>query len=686
MIIYRRESIQEAIIETPRNDMKFEGINVIDIVEMNSFDKLEAYRDRFPFLALRKFICKQRLNVSIFWMNIISHPIFDNFSLFVIVVNSIILAFYDPLNPTQFDTGVFAYFDTAFLTLYTIEMMLKIFAYGFVLNKGSYLRDSWNILDFTIVMSSYLQMMISSGTNLNVLRSFRVLRPLRTISGIEGLRVIVTVLMKSISLLLDILIILMFFFIIFAIAGLNLWFGALKYRWINKTTGMVHPDHDIWGSNECPVGYFWGKTNEDPNYGVTSFDNIFYSFLLVIQSVTLEGWMYNMTAIQKASNYLSLFFFIPLIFVGAYFLLNLFLVVLKSKFTEEQILMKERKRNQNKSDSIVSEELVIKEQNINKVYNNLKKVNDDLHTSKIGRVDSDDSYAQRRHQHNLDTLKQSQNDLSRSKIFTPHSSDMSLVFQANVMNASFSNKKGSRNIEEEKYDNSMYLTNNQEVSREDIWFTNNNDYHSDGADEMYIRDKIYSKKKFKAGYEMIKETVHEDEINEDLYNHFKSRSEDIKLDTEHHDNHSEDYEADWESDNEYEEFIPKNIPKRNKSKNNNLQQSKKNITNIKMLILNKQELIKKNSFAKYNKKNENETSKRLYSHDQFKIKRKYSNFINQNASISRNNETPIENLKLDALNNTQSRNVLSALKPSENNSHISFGICSAVNSEGSFPK
>jgi len=66
MIIYRRESIQEAIIETPRNDMKIEGINVIDIVEMNSFDKLEAYRDRFPFLALRKFICKQRLNVSRF--------------------------------------------------------------------------------------------------------------------------------------------------------------------------------------------------------------------------------------------------------------------------------------------------------------------------------------------------------------------------------------------------------------------------------------------------------------------------------------------------------------------------------------------------------------------------------------------------------------------------------------------
>lgn len=78
-------------------------------------------------------------------------------------------------------------------------MLLKISGLGFALNKNSYLRDPWNILDFVIVVSGYATFFISSSssdtggssTNISALRSFRVLRPLRTISGVEGLRVIV---------------------------------------------------------------------------------------------------------------------------------------------------------------------------------------------------------------------------------------------------------------------------------------------------------------------------------------------------------------------------------------------------------------------------------------------------------------------------------------------------------------
>ena len=63
---------------------------------------------------------------------------------------------------------------------------------GFIFNKGSYLRDSWNILDFVIISSGYVGMILAgSGVNLSVLRSFRVIRPLRTISSIQGLKVIV---------------------------------------------------------------------------------------------------------------------------------------------------------------------------------------------------------------------------------------------------------------------------------------------------------------------------------------------------------------------------------------------------------------------------------------------------------------------------------------------------------------
>lgn len=113
--------------------------------------------------------------------------------------------------------------DYIFLALYSVEMVLKIIGKGFICSKNAYLKDSWNVLDFTIVMSGYLELILgdSAGgaSNLSVLRSFRVLRPLRTISGIEGLRIIVTALIASLPLLRDTILILCFFFLIFAIAG-----------------------------------------------------------------------------------------------------------------------------------------------------------------------------------------------------------------------------------------------------------------------------------------------------------------------------------------------------------------------------------------------------------------------------------------------------------------------------------
>lgn len=122
-------------------------------------------------------------------------------------------------------------------------MFLKIIGLGFVLPKGSYLRDSWNILDFVIVISGYLPIFISNGAmNLKVLRSFRVLRPLRTISGIEGLRILVSALLSAVPLLRDTILVLSFFFIIFAIAGLQLWSGVLKKRCISIETGDEYED------------------------------------------------------------------------------------------------------------------------------------------------------------------------------------------------------------------------------------------------------------------------------------------------------------------------------------------------------------------------------------------------------------------------------------------------------------
>ena len=98
---------------------------------------------------------------------------------------------------------------------------------GLVFNRGAYLRDYFNILDFFIIMSAYLSMMQTdgedSGLSLSSLRAFRVLKPLRAVNNIPGLRLIVQSILSALPLLKDTIIVLLFFFLIFAIGGVNLF-------------------------------------------------------------------------------------------------------------------------------------------------------------------------------------------------------------------------------------------------------------------------------------------------------------------------------------------------------------------------------------------------------------------------------------------------------------------------------
>jgi len=172
--------------------------------------------------------------------------------------------------------------DEVFQILYTIEMGIKILSMGFLFNYGAYLRDPWNILDFVIIASGYMSMFLSgSGVNLSALRSFRVIRPLRTISSVAGLRIIVSALINAIPLLRDSLLVLLFFFLVFAIAGSQLFTGALKNRCFNEETGVIDSDWTTFcgGGNACRLGYYCAKSNENPSNGATNFDNVMFSLL-----------------------------------------------------------------------------------------------------------------------------------------------------------------------------------------------------------------------------------------------------------------------------------------------------------------------------------------------------------------------------------------------------------------------
>lgn len=252
-------------------------------------------------MVLRKSYLRSYYNVKAVCNFIINTPLFDNISILVILANSITMVF-DDTDRSDNPNPIFATFETLFLVLYTIEMVFKILGLGFIFGEDTYIWDPWNLLDFFIVMSSYASMAqkeevgisakdapgpeaSSGGFNVKGLRVFRVLRPLKTISSIKGLKVLILAVLSALPLLQDTLLILFFFFLIFAIAGTQTFSGMLKNRCVAIQTGIVHPDDLIcgkdFGGEGCPGGFHCAKVNNNPNYGVSNFDNIFYSLLAI---------------------------------------------------------------------------------------------------------------------------------------------------------------------------------------------------------------------------------------------------------------------------------------------------------------------------------------------------------------------------------------------------------------------
>lgn len=94
------------------------------------------------------------ININIAAYKVYSSKPFEKICIGVILVNSFSLATEDPLAVST--TPLQNAMENVFLALYSTEMAIKILALGFVFNKGAYLRDPWNILDFIIVGSAYL--------------------------------------------------------------------------------------------------------------------------------------------------------------------------------------------------------------------------------------------------------------------------------------------------------------------------------------------------------------------------------------------------------------------------------------------------------------------------------------------------------------------------------------------------
>nr|XP_015222182.1 PREDICTED: voltage-dependent N-type calcium channel subunit alpha-1B-like isoform X18 [Lepisosteus oculatus] len=274
-------------------------------------------------------------------------PPFEYMILATIITNCIVLAL-DQHLPSGDKTpmsGRLEKTEPYFIGIFCFEAGIKIIALGFVLHKGSYLRNGWNVMDFVVVLTGILAV---AGTDfdLRTLRAVRVLRPLKLVSGIPSLQVVLKSIMKAMVPLLQIGLLLFFAIVMFAIIGLEFYMGRFHKTCFKIETGEIAADFPCGTEpparlcpNETECREYW----IGPNFGITNFDNILFAVLTVFQCITMEGWteiLYN--ANDASGNTWNWLYFVPLIIIGSFFMLNLVLGVLSGEFAKERERVEKR--------------------------------------------------------------------------------------------------------------------------------------------------------------------------------------------------------------------------------------------------------------------------------------------------------------------------------------------------------
>ncbi|XP_078084353.1 sodium channel, voltage-gated, type I-like, alpha isoform X4 [Mustelus asterias] len=313
-----------------------------------------------PFNPLRKLAIK-----------ILVHSLFSMLIMCTIMTNCVFMTMDSPPDWTK-------NVEYTFTGIYTFESLVKILARGFCIDHFTFLRDPWNWLDFSVILMAYVTEFVDLG-NVSALRTFRVLRALKTISVIPGLKTIVGALIQSVKKLSDVMILTVFCLSVFALIGLQLFMGNLKHkcvRWpppdsyfsasnsslyLNDTLAneteytfnyekYIEEDQNYYfleeakdallcgnGSDagQCPEGYVCLKAGRNPNYGYTSFDTFSWAFLSLFRLMTQDFWenLYQQTLRAAGKTYMI--FFVLVIFLGSFYLVNLILAVVAMAYDEQ---------------------------------------------------------------------------------------------------------------------------------------------------------------------------------------------------------------------------------------------------------------------------------------------------------------------------------------------------------------
>uniref|UniRef100_A0A8C0K3V6 Calcium voltage-gated channel subunit alpha1 H n=1 Tax=Canis lupus dingo TaxID=286419 RepID=A0A8C0K3V6_CANLU len=375
----------------------------------------------YPALAATVFFCLGQTTRPRSWcLRLVCNPYPSG--MLVIMLNCVTLGMFRPCEDVECQSercSILEAFDDFIFAFFAVEMIIKMIALG-LFGQKCYLGDTWNRLDFFIVMAGMMEYSLDGhNVSLSAIRTVRVLRPLRAINRVPSMRILVTLLLDTLPMLGNVLLLCFFVFFIFGIVGVQLWAGLLRNRCFldsgfarNNNLTFLRPYYQteegeenpfICSSRrdngmqkcshipsrrelrvECTLGWeAYGQPQADapgaarnacinwnqyynvcrsggsnPHNGAINFDNIGYAWIAIFQVITLEGWVDIMYYVMDAHSFYNFIYFILLIIVGSFFMINLCLVVIATQFSEtkqrENQLMREQRARYLSNDSTLA--------------------------------------------------------------------------------------------------------------------------------------------------------------------------------------------------------------------------------------------------------------------------------------------------------------------------------------------
>ena len=155
----------------------------------------------------------------------LDRPVVRNGIIAVILFNAVLLGLETSPGVMAVAGGPIRFLDLACLSIFVVEILLKLVAYG-----GRFFRSGWNLFDFAIVGVS----LVPGAQAFTVLRALRILRVLRVVSAAPRLRRVVEGFVTALPGMGSVFLLMAIIFYIGAVMATKLfaasfpdWFGTL---------------------------------------------------------------------------------------------------------------------------------------------------------------------------------------------------------------------------------------------------------------------------------------------------------------------------------------------------------------------------------------------------------------------------------------------------------------------------